>query len=65
MTAIQAPIAPSSHAELGTKGGRLGVWLLTVDGALEFDLFSVSWQSNVFWKVVTYIFCAPECFMFG
>jgi hypothetical protein len=64
MTAIQAPVRPSSPAELGTDRGRLVFWLLTIEGVLAFDLFSVSWGSDVFGEVGVCIFRAPECFMF-
>jgi len=65
MTAIQAEICPSSPAELDSERGNLMFWWLTVEGAMAFGLFSVSWRCNVFGEVGLCIFCAPECFMIG
>jgi hypothetical protein len=64
MTAIQAPVHPSSPAELGTKRGRLVFWLWTIEGVLGFNMFSVSWESKVFGEVVVSISRAPECCIF-
>ena len=64
MTAIQSPVRPSSPAELDTERVKLVFWLLNIEGALAFDLFSISWRSKVFGEVGSCIFCAPECFMF-
>jgi len=65
MTPNQAPIRPSSPAELDTERGRLDIWLFTIEGALVFDLCSVSWRSKMFGEVGVCIFRAPECFVFG
>ena len=64
MTASQAPVRPSSPAELGTKRGRLDFWLLTIEGALAFDLYSGSCGSKVFGEDGACIFRASECFIF-
>jgi len=65
MTAIQAPVWPSSTAELGTGRGRLVFWLLTIEGALVFDLFLVSLVSKVFREVSACMIGAPEYFRFS
>jgi len=51
MTVVQAPVCPSSPAELDTESGRLVTVLLTIEGPQVFDLFSVSWSSKVFGEV--------------
>jgi hypothetical protein len=65
MTAIQDPIRPLSPAERGTVRGRLVFSLLTIEGVLVFDLFSMFGRSKVFREVGGCIFRAPEYFVFG
>ena len=63
-TAIQSQICPSSHTELATKGGKIVIWLLSIEGVLSFDVFSVSWRSKLCGEVILDIFRAPACFTF-
>jgi len=51
MTVIQSPVCPSSPAKLDPERGRLVFWLLTIEGALGFDLLSVTWRSKIFGEV--------------
>jgi hypothetical protein len=41
MTAVQAPVRPSSPIKLDSKRGMLDCSLLIIEGALAFDLVSV------------------------
>ena len=65
MTAIDTSIRPVSPAGPGHERADLVLWLLTVEGELASDLFSISSTSKVFGEVVTCILYSPECSMFG
>jgi len=50
MTAIQALIRPSPPAELDSQRIMIVFRLVPIEGALAFDLFSVSGSSKVVWE---------------
>lgn len=52
MTAIQAPILPSSLAKTDTARGKLDLWLWTVEGALALDLMQSPWGARVLGMLV-------------
>lgn len=65
MTVVQSAIGQFHLAKPYSKGDKLFFCLLSVEVALAFQLFAISWRSNAVKEIWVCIFQALDCFMLG